>query len=104
MDKYQIQFSEKAKLDIDELIKYIKNKFESVELSEEYHDDLIADIRGLEALPNRFERIIVKKYKGDILRRLIHKNFIVFYLVDDDKKEVNIVRVLYGGSNWIKKL
>ena len=64
----------------------------------------MSDIKGLEELPNRFERIIVKKYKNDILRRLVHKNFLVFYLVDDDKKEVNIVRVLYGGSNWTKKL
>jgi plasmid stabilization system protein ParE len=104
LDKYQIQFSNESKLDIDELTSYIKNEFESIELAEEYHDDLMSDIKGLEELPNRFERIFVKKYREVVLRRLVHKNFLVFYLVDDDKKEVDIVRVLYGGSNWIKKL
>ena len=59
MDKYQIQFSNESKLDIDELTNYIKNEFESIELAEEYHDDLMSDIKGLEELPNRFERIIV---------------------------------------------
>ena len=38
------------------------------------------------------------------IRKLNVKNYIAFYRVNEDKKIVNIERILYDASDWINKL
>ena len=37
-------------------------------------------------------------------KKLVVKNFIVLYIVSDSDKLVNIMRVCYGGSDYIKNI
>ncbi len=38
------------------------------------------------------------------IRRLLIKNYIVFYRIDESKRIVRIERILYGESNWMSNL
>jgi len=34
------------------------------------------------------------------VRKLFVENYIVFYIVDEDKREVHILRILYNRREW----
>ena len=38
------------------------------------------------------------------IRKLIIKNYIIFYRVNEEENIVNIERILYSASNWINEL
>ena len=62
------------------------------------------EIKTLEYLPQKFAIIDDDAIKDLNIRKLIIKNYIVFYRVNEDKKIVSVERILYGASNWIDKL
>ena len=43
---------------------------------------------------------LIKKLKKYNFRKLIIKNYIAFYRVDENKKLVNVDRILYNKMNW----
>ena len=43
----------------------------------------------------------IKQYK---FRKLIIKNYIAFYRINEDEKIVNVERILYGEMDWKNKL
>jgi plasmid stabilization system protein ParE len=44
---------------------------------------------------------MLKKYK---IRKLIIKNYIAFYRINEDEKIVNVERILYSAADWKNKL
>lgn len=42
------------------------------------------------------------KPKNQIYRRLVIDNYVVLYRVEEEKKEVVIFQILYGGRNYLK--
>ena len=44
---------------------------------------------------------IIKDLK---FRKLIVKNYIIFYRINEAEKVVNVERILHGSTNWINKL
>ena len=62
------------------------------------------EIESLEYNPQRFAIIDNKKIKDLNVRKLIIKNYIAFYRINDEKKIVNIERILYSKSNWMNKI
>ena len=44
---------------------------------------------------------LIKKYQ---FRKLVIKNYIAFYRVNDKERIVNVERILYNASNWLDKL
>lgn len=66
-------------------------------------DEILAEQEEI-LFPERFVAINEEKitYKG--IRKLIVKNYIVFYRVNAEKTLVTIERVLYGASNCEEKL
>ena len=58
----------------------------------------------MEYQPQKFAIIdydIIKKYN---FRKLIIKNYIAFYRINEDEKIVNVERILYNGTEWKNKL
>ena len=58
----------------------------------------------MEYSPQKFAIIDDSSVKDLNFRKLIIKNYIAFYRVNEEKKIVNVERILYGASNWINKL
>ena len=100
MERYDILFSADALEDIYEITKYIKEKFASSSLAEKYFNGLFDTVKSLEYMPSRFEKITMKYIKRDNIRKIIYKNFLVFYHIDDEKQNVYILRVRYSRTDW----
>ena len=104
MEKYKVQLSNQAKEDYRSIIRYIKYKLLEPNIAERYAKLIKNELNTLKNNPQKFAIIdydIIKQYK---FRKLIIKNYIAFYRINEDKKIVNVERILYGGTDWKNKL
>ena len=104
MEKYTIKISLSASEDLKQITLYMKQVLKVPNVARNYLKLLRQEIDKLETLPKRYEVIEKEKINQFNVRKLIVKNYIVFYIVDDEEKVVNIERILYGASDWKNKL
>ena len=100
LKKYKVQLSNQAKEDYKSIIRYIKYKLLEPNIAERYAELIKNELNTLKNNPQRFAIIdydIIKKYN---FRKLIIKNYIAFYRINEDTKIVNVERILYDGTNW----
>ena len=102
-EKYDIKLSIKAKDDLKRIVLYIKNELNEPSIASKYANMIRNEIKTLEYSPQKFAIIDDDAIKDLNIRKLIIKNYIVFYRVNENKNIVNIERILYGASNWIEK-
>ena len=100
MDRYKVELSIDSKEDIKDIALYIKNELKEPAIAIKYSKLLRDKIQSLEYHPEKFALIDSDIVKYDDFRKLVVKNYIVFYRVNDDEKIVNVERVLYGASDW----
>lgn len=103
-EKYKIELSIKAKEDIKSIVLYIKNNLNEPSIASKYAKTIKEEIKTLEYSPKKFAIIDDDTIKDLNIRKLNIKNYIAFYRINENKKVVNVERVLYGASNWINKL
>ena len=72
-------------------------------IASKYANMIRNEIKTLEYSPQKFAIIDDDAIKDLNIRKLIIKNYIVFYRVNENKNIVNIERILYGASNWAEK-
>ncbi len=94
---YNIEYSAKAQSDLDEIYRYIAFSLMSPDVAANVYREIVNNIRSLESMPMRNPLIDEEPWKSRGLRKLIVKNFIVFYTAYESS--VKIVRIMYGGRN-----
>ena len=104
MEKYKIQLSIKAKNDYKKIISYLKNDLLEPSIANKYTELINSEIQNLEYFPQKHAIIdddVVRKLE---FRKLIIKNYIAFYKINEREKIVEIHRILYGASDWMYEL
>ncbi len=104
MKKYKIQLSIKAKNDYKKIINYIKNELLEPSIANKYTELINNAIQTLEYSPQKYSIIDDDAIKKIEFRKLVIKNYMVFYKINEKEKIVEVYRILYGASNWIKRL
>lgn len=103
-EKYEIELSGKAKEDLKKIVIYIKKNLNEPTIARKYAQLINERIRTLKYIPQRYMIIGDNEIKHLNIRRLLIKNYIAFYRIDESKRIVRIERILYGASNWMSNL
>ena len=103
-EKYKINLSIKAKDDLKSIVLYIKNNLNEPSIANKYAKIIREEIQTLEYSTQKFAIIDDSSVKDLNFRKLIIKNYIAFYRINEENKIVNVERILYGASNWINEL
>lgn len=103
-EKYQVQLSIKTKEDLKNIVFYIKHDLKEPVISSKYAPIIKNEIKALSYFPQRNEIIDDNTIIDLKIRKLIIKNYIAFYRINEKDNIVNVERVLYGESNWINEL
>lgn len=104
MDKYKVELSIQAKNDYKSIIHYIKYELLELTIAEKYANLIRNELTSLEYQPSKFSIIDHNEIKKYQFRKLVMKNYIAFYRINDKDKIVNVERILYNASNWMDKL
>lgn len=98
-EDYIIHYSQDALNDLREIYSYISNKLLQTENAENQINKIRKGICSLEFMPSRYILVDCEPWHSLKMHQLSIDNFIVFYLVDNEKNTATIVRIIYGGRN-----
>ncbi|HHW39555.1 MAG TPA: type II toxin-antitoxin system RelE/ParE family toxin [Syntrophomonadaceae bacterium] len=99
-EEYSLKFTPKAVEDLDEIYGYIANNLFAPEAAENLMDKIETSIMRLKAFPYSCSFVLDEPLKKRGYRKLIVDNYIVFYMVNEQERQVVIMRILYGASNY----
>lgn len=96
---YAVEISEQADADLRAIFEYIALDLKSVQNAVGQLTRLEKNIYSLDEMPERYRRYGKEPWHSRGLRIMPVDNFCVFYIPDNEKSVVNIVRVMYGGRD-----
>ena len=101
---YSVKITAEADNDLRSIYEYIAFELKSSENAIRQLDRLEQSILKLNEMPERYKLYENEPWKSKGLRMMPVDNFIVFYIPDNEKNTVTVIRVMYGGRNIEKQL
>lgn len=98
-ESFSVIYSPEAVNDLREIYTYIAYKLLVPKTAEGQINRIRDIIRSLDFMPLRYPIVDWEPWKSIEMHKLPIDNFIVFYIVSNEKHLVTIVRILYGGRD-----
>ncbi|MGI6555705.1 MAG: type II toxin-antitoxin system RelE/ParE family toxin [Pseudoramibacter sp.] len=98
-DRYTINYSPNALDDLREIYTYIANELHVPETAAVQVNRIRKAVRSLDFMPARHTFVEWEPWHLMKMHLLPVDNFIVYYLIDNDKMTVSVVRIFYGGRD-----
>ena len=97
--KYAIEYLPSALEDLKEIIRYIAHTLQNPKAAERLGLEIIKKTDLLADFPYSAPRYTPIKPLEYEYRKLLVKNYFVFYRIDETKKTVTVARVIYAKRN-----
>jgi toxin ParE1/3/4 len=101
---YEIEITDQAEQDIRGIYEYIAYVLLSAQNATGQIERIKAGIFSLSEYPERQTLYTLEPWKSRNLRFLPVDNYTIFYIVNNDKKCVQVIRVMYGKREITKQL
>ncbi len=101
MAKYKIAVSEPAENDLRYIVRYIYAQFSSPTTALKMMDAIEEAIVGLWDMPKKHPLVSDDRLNALGYRKLLVKNYIVFFSIDDKSNTIDVERILYARRDWI---
>lgn len=102
METYKVVLTPDAATDLYQLKHYISYTLKAPETAAKYIRSVRKQIEGLEAFPTAYAPIPEEPWHLRGIRRIIHKNFNIYYIINDLNKTVYILNVIYGKRDQLE--
>ena len=102
--RYKILYSENAQEDLRSIARYISYELQEFNTAKKIIDAILNEIKTLDTFPMRYRLCDFERWRKIGLRCMNVKNYIVFYLPDEDKGIVKILRIIYQRKDLEKVL
>ena len=99
-NKYSIKITPKARDDLDKIYNYISEELFAKRAAEDLLNRIETSIMRLREFPFSCGYVADEFLKGKGYRKLIIDNYVAFYITDEDKRQVVIMRVLHGRRKY----
>ena len=94
--KYSWSLTETAETDIDDILEYISGTLKNPEAATAFADELEEKMENVCKAPKSGKLVDNAFLTGKDVRRFLVKNYVAYYIIDDDNREIVIQRVVYG--------
>lgn len=102
MSDYNVYYSDDSINDLRNIFMYIAYELGSRDNAESQVNRIRESIKGLDKYPKVNPPVPYEPWANLGMRRLNVDNYAVLYLVDEEHKRVEIVRIPYGAMNLNK--
>ncbi|WP_242870957.1 type II toxin-antitoxin system RelE/ParE family toxin [Acidaminobacter hydrogenoformans] len=99
-----MDITEPAENYLVDIVKYIASQWSAPFSALDMMDLLEEAMTGLSELPQRCPVIRDERLSQMGYRKLIVKNYFVFFSIDEKNKVVNVERILYVRRDWLRIL
>ena len=97
---YFLNITYAAEQDILSAVKYITDVLKVPNAANNLLDEIEKIEELLENTPDIYSFVSDEYLAEKGLKSVVIKNYIMFYIINEDKKTVNVVRFLYGRRDW----
>ena len=94
-----IVYTAQARQDLRDIYEYIALELLAPETAVGQTQRIMKTIRSLEEMPMRHQLYGEEPWHSQGIRFLPVDNYLIFYLLEEPKNIVNIVRIMYGGRD-----
>ena len=103
-DRYNYVLTESAEDDIDEAFDYIDNELVNPDAASAFADELEEKLEEICKTPKAGRPLHNPYLKRDVVRRVLVKNYIAYYLIDEENENIVVLRVVYNRRDQNKIL
>lgn len=99
-NKYGLKIAPIASQDLDEIYSYIAKELFNEDAAESPMEKVEKSIMRLKDFPLSCSFVADEILKQKGYRKLVIDNYIAFYIVNEEEKQVVIMRILYGRQKY----
>ncbi len=99
-NKYSLNIYPRAQADLDDILRYISEELSNPSAAINLIDKMEHSLDLICQSPEMCPLIHSPLIKDKTLRKLVVKNYIIFYRPIDSSQEIQVVRVLYGMIDY----
>ena len=104
MDGYQIIITPDAESDLIELRNYISDVLMARDTARSYVRAIREEIAALNEMPARYKAVDLEPWRSRGIRRVMAKNFYIYYRVEEKSKQVFILNIIYARRDQLQIL
>ena len=104
MDSYKIIITPDAEEDLVELRNYIADVLLARDTARNYIRTIRKEIGSLSEMPAKYKPVDDEPWHSRGIRRIMANNFFVYYRIDEDRKQVFVLNVIYARRDQLRML
>lgn len=99
---YTVRLTDTAKQDLREIAFWIADQSKDPEIAKRFVEELRTECKKLDTFPyaGAFPKDRVLKSVG--YRFMVHKEYLIFYLLDEEEKQVNIMAIFNSKKDYMR--
>ena len=101
---YKINISTIAKNQLVDIVNYIVYELQAPQAALKISKLLQQEINSLAFMPSRIALVSQEPWHSKGVRKLIVKQILVYFFIDDNKREVNIIGIINSRMDQLKHL
>lgn len=102
--RYEVKLTAQAIEQVERTAQYISQILSEPETAQRWTDALQCEIGKLNFMPARYSLTEEEPWHTRGIRKMSFQNFLVYYLIDEEKKVVWVTAVVYGRRDQIAAL
>jgi toxin ParE1/3/4 len=104
MARYRVDVSEPAESDLRNIVHYIAAQLSVPMTATKMMEAIQEAIAGLADMPQKCPPVTDERLASMGYRKLVMKNYIAFFTIDEKSKVVDVERILYARRDWLRIL
>ena len=104
MDEYNVKITPQASAQMLEIFSYISDTLKEQVVAERLLQDLQKSILSLNTMPKRVALVEEEPWRSYGIHKMPVKNFLVYFWVNEEVKEVHRTAVIYGKRDQLEQL
>lgn len=104
MKKYIVEISESAKQDLESIISYLQYNLAGELIADKYKILFKQELKNLENIAGSMPILNESLTGQKNIRKINVRNYIVFYIVDEEKSKAIVLRIGHTFMDWEKYL
>ena len=97
---YKLVVSKEAVEDIEDIVRYIISELKNPGAASAFLDDVEKSYNIIIEKPLMYSLCHDLKLRNGGYRKIVIKNYLILYRVNEENETVIVVRVVYGGRNY----
>ncbi len=104
MKQYEVKVTKMAYGHMQEIVRYISNELFAPDAANNLLDKFQESINGLSEMPERYSLVDEEPWRSEGFRKIIVKNFLIYFWIDESNSKVQVTGVIYGRRDQVVQL